>query len=90
MTLHAINWLRPTQMVCGVRAEGRAQAYTPAEIECDGCSIRVLRAGQRLGLDMNNPMGWTWAQHQEWRGAFDQAIDTPRFHELLDRLAPIP
>lgn len=68
VTYHAINWLRPSQMVCGVAVIGRQQADRPIQITCDMCSLRVLRTGQRLGMDITRLASWTWSELYQWRG----------------------
>jgi hypothetical protein len=46
---HALNWLRTSQMVCGVSATGRVPVTEIKDLVCDRCVFRVLRTGQALG-----------------------------------------
>ena len=64
MTRHVLNWLRPTQMVCSVAATPTrlaCEAQTIKEIDCPGCSLRILRTGQALGLSEDNIRDWNLA-----------------------------
>jgi hypothetical protein len=67
VTVHAANWIRIDRTVCDLplydrSGDPRTLAACPADITCDICAIRVVRAGQRLGLPVKNALEWTWDQ----------------------------
>lgn len=67
MTKHCHNWKLPNlitidgvKTVCSLRRPIEALAETFAAISCGTCSLRVLREGQDLGLDIDKCMSWSW------------------------------
>lgn len=56
---HALNWLRPSQMICGVSVEGREPVKSIRELTCDRCILRLLRTGQALGWSEDDFMIWS-------------------------------
>ena len=64
-TVHALNWARPTQTVCGLTVVGRAFSKLPIETTCDVCSLRLLRLGQKAGLTTKSIALWTFEEIAE-------------------------
>lgn len=55
MTAHAILFHDPDKTLCNLRIsqkEGRTAARAPIDIECDVCTLRVLREMQRACPDL--------------------------------------
>jgi hypothetical protein len=55
---HAKNWLRLTQMACGVSAVIRTPVKEISELTCERCILRLLRTGQALGWSEDDFAGW--------------------------------
>lgn len=56
---HVQNWLRPTQMICGVTIVGRTPVTSLSDLTCDRCSLRILRTGQALGWSVDSIKTWS-------------------------------
>ena len=66
-TNHALNWLRPSQMVCGVSVEGRIPVQHITGLTCERCILRILRTGVLLGWDESQIRFWDLGQMAiEW------------------------
>lgn len=64
-TRHAENWLRPSQMVCGVTTKWRLPVLQISDLTCERCILRILRTGQALGWKIEEFSQWSLADMTE-------------------------
>lgn len=64
-TSHLHNWLRPSQMVCGVAVEGRTPVREVRLLTCERCIVKLLRTGYALGLDQDHFGEWSIPEIEE-------------------------
>lgn len=64
-TIHAFNWKSTTpKTVCNIPIGNRLMATNPIDVTCSICTLRVVREGQKCGLDIHKVDEWSWEDLQ--------------------------
>lgn len=67
-TIHVLNWLCPTKTVCNLSLKDRITTEDIKKITCDICALRILRTGQKLGLEVKDIMEWDFEVLKTYTG----------------------